>query len=115
MTAAYSTRFLLGTCEPFAPYIASSPVPTGFIWVVRNVTFQQTGNFGGFINIWMPDDPVSPETGTVVLSQELYHVFGAQNIEYRQVLEAGECVAAQGANLVTSVNVIISGYQLSTT
>lgn len=115
MAPAYSTRFLLGTCEPFVPYIVSDPVPTGFIWVIRNVTFQQTGNFGGFLNIWMPDDPVSPETGTVVLSQELYHIFGAANIEYRQVLNAGEVVAAQGVSLVSAVSVIISGYQLSLT
>lgn len=63
----------------------------------------------------MPDDPVTPESGSLVLSQELYHVFGTQNIEYRQVLNAGEVVAAQGVSLVSAVTVIISGYQLSLT
>jgi hypothetical protein len=80
---------------------------------VRNVTFQQLGNFGGFINIWMPDNSGSPETGVVVLSQELYHVFGSQNVWYRHVLEAGEVVAIQGVDLISAVGCIVSGYQLT--
>lgn len=109
----YSTRFLVGTIEPFSPYIASDPVPTGFIWVIRNITFQQTGNFGGFLNIWMPDVSGSPETGTIVLSQELYGIFGHENLSYRQVLNAGEVIAFQGVSIISPVNVICSGYQLA--
>ena len=113
MATTYSARFLLGTCSAGSPYLVSAQVPLGFIWVVRNVTFQQLGNFGGFLNLWMPDISGAPETGNVALSQELYHVFGQQNLWYRQVLVAGEVVAAQGVNLISDVDVIISGYQLT--
>jgi hypothetical protein len=113
VSTTYSQRFLVGTCEPFSPYIVSDPVPSGFIWVIRNVTFQQTGNFGGFMNIWIPDVSGTPESGNVALSQELYHVFGSANLWYRQVINAGEVVAAQGVSLLSAVDVIISGYQLT--
>lgn len=113
MSTTYSTRLALGQCEPFVPYFASSPVPTGFIWVVRNITFQQQGNFGGFLNIWMPDVAGSPETGSVVLSQELYSILGHGNLWYRQVLNAGEVLAFQGVSLISAVTVIASGYQLT--
>jgi hypothetical protein len=111
--STYSTRFLSARLNAGSDYHASVPVPTGFIWVIRNITAQQTGNFGGFVNIWAPESPVSPLTGQLLLSQELYHVFGQFNNEYRQVLNAGELLAAQGASAISPIDIIISGYQLS--
>lgn len=107
MATAYSIRILQAQVSSGATAV-SDAVPTGFIWLLNFVSINSRGYPFGYCQLLAPGDHL-------VANYDMYPLIG-QAIQWRHdVLEAGEQLTFYNLYSLSDMDVLISGYQLSTT